>query len=497
MKTQLLQLDPFDDSPSTREKLRWIQADRVVLVWPAYGEVLRRRLDLVLLQREARRHGAQLGLVCHDPKVRDNAEELGLPVFDDPDRIDRQPWPAPASKSGTLPAPPSEARRPLPPRPAPSSPPSRKGEPFRRAALVSAVALSLLSLAAVVGPVAVVELDPVEIPVEASVAIVLAPAGPASVAAVAISSRSLRTEVEGSLRSPTSGSVSAPTSFAEGTVLFSAIGESEVVIPEGSGVRAGLVGGPRFVTVERALIPAGGGTPVRVPIRSASPGPQGNVPAGSIVAVEGTLGLQVTVSNPSPTEGGAQAQVPGVSVSDAEQVRAALERQLLQEANARWTDLLEQGEALLPGSIRIATVTRAETEPDVGQPSESVEVRLTLVVETPAYQMADLEQVVAEAVGGAVPAGRQVFRESIRYELTPRRDPSGWGYLLRVYALTYDPGSGASVGSLIAGRRIEAAAPLLRGQVDLDRQPVIRIWPTWWPWLPILPFRIQTSWASG
>ncbi len=97
MKTQLLYLDSHDDSASTLEKLRWAQADRVVLVWPSHGRVLHRRVDLVLLSREAGRQAAQLGVLSHDPDVRASALRLGLPVFDDLDAISRQPWPAKSS----------------------------------------------------------------------------------------------------------------------------------------------------------------------------------------------------------------------------------------------------------------------------------------------------------------------------------------------------------------------------------------------------------------
>ncbi|MCJ7708643.1 MAG: hypothetical protein MUO38_13640, partial [Anaerolineales bacterium] len=92
MKVQIIHLDPQDDRISVSDKLGWVQAPRVLLVWPSHGRLLSQRLDLVLLQRRARRVGAHLGLVTHDPEVRDHAQSLGIPVFDSPDNLPEEGW---------------------------------------------------------------------------------------------------------------------------------------------------------------------------------------------------------------------------------------------------------------------------------------------------------------------------------------------------------------------------------------------------------------------
>ncbi len=92
MKTQIIRLDPEDDHHSAREKLRWAKAPRVVLVWPGRGRALVRRLDMVLLQRQAQALGIQLGLISFDPQVEVIAEELGIPIFETIERIDQATW---------------------------------------------------------------------------------------------------------------------------------------------------------------------------------------------------------------------------------------------------------------------------------------------------------------------------------------------------------------------------------------------------------------------
>ena len=81
MKTQIIQLEAYDDTVSVRDKMGWGQTSRILLVWPAQGRPLDRRLDLVLLLRHSLALGAQLGLVTQDSQVRLTALELSIPVF--------------------------------------------------------------------------------------------------------------------------------------------------------------------------------------------------------------------------------------------------------------------------------------------------------------------------------------------------------------------------------------------------------------------------------
>ena len=66
MKTQILQLETYDDQVSACDKIKWSQADRILLVWPARGKILNRKLDLLLLKRQSIAQGAQLALVTRD-----------------------------------------------------------------------------------------------------------------------------------------------------------------------------------------------------------------------------------------------------------------------------------------------------------------------------------------------------------------------------------------------------------------------------------------------
>ncbi len=92
MKTQVIQLERYDDVISTRDKLGWSKAPRVVLVFPTRGRILQRKLDLILLIRYARLQAMQIALVTMDPVVRDHATEVGLPFFNSIRQAQRKAW---------------------------------------------------------------------------------------------------------------------------------------------------------------------------------------------------------------------------------------------------------------------------------------------------------------------------------------------------------------------------------------------------------------------
>src|SRR5215207_10030794 len=91
-KAEFLQLEPDDDAISVRDRLTFLRGKRVLLIWPENGTVLTRKLDLVLIQREAVRQAIRLALVTHDDEVTRHAEELGLSAFETIGESERKRW---------------------------------------------------------------------------------------------------------------------------------------------------------------------------------------------------------------------------------------------------------------------------------------------------------------------------------------------------------------------------------------------------------------------
>ena len=47
--------------------------------------------------------------------------------------------------------------------------------------------------------------------------------------------------------------------------------------------------------------------------------------------------------------------------------------------------------------------------------------------------------------------------------------------------------------ALVRGHSPEAAARALQNGLELAGPPVIKLTPAWWPWLPLVPFRVIMS----
>ena len=68
-KHEFVQLEPGEDVASVRDRLTVLRGQHVLLIWPEKGTALNRKLDLVLVQREAMRLAIRLALVTHEPEV--------------------------------------------------------------------------------------------------------------------------------------------------------------------------------------------------------------------------------------------------------------------------------------------------------------------------------------------------------------------------------------------------------------------------------------------
>src|SRR5688572_26645758 len=92
MKPEYIQLEAGEDIASVRDRLSFIRGKRVLVIWPETGTALIRKLDLVFLQREARRRVIQLALVTHDPQVITHASELEISTFETIKEAENSKW---------------------------------------------------------------------------------------------------------------------------------------------------------------------------------------------------------------------------------------------------------------------------------------------------------------------------------------------------------------------------------------------------------------------
>ncbi len=499
MKVQIIHLEEHDDLSSARDKLGWVKAPRALFVWPEFGTPIRRQLDLVLLKRRASELNLQLGLVTHDPQVRDHARQIGMPVFESVEALSESGWRRSRAERRR-----SQSRR----QPRPLSPPPLQdsgsgtestGHRNRIIALLL-VAIAWTALAGILLPWAEIVVAPETETRQVAVDLILAPSTSLDTPPGQVPARRLTIEVEGSRQAATTGRVAIPSTRAGGAAQLTNLTAEAILVPAGSGLRPSDPAGPRFRTLETVELPEGEGATVEVRIEAVEPGSEGNLAAGQLTSLEGPLGLQMRVTNLQPIRGGGEAFHLGVSAADA----AALETALWEELEARalqgLAELLEEDEQLSAESLRVFGNPRLQFDRAVGEASGRLSLTMHASFEALAYRAEAYEA----ALDGVLEADRRVESKSVPGSLQ-----------LEVGAVRWLPAGGLSV-ELLGTEQIYASPPLPAIQRSLRWTPAssvsgtlrdhyslglaqARLFPGWLPRLPLLGGRIQIllPWETG
>ena len=492
MKTQIITLESHDDLISVRDRLSWAKTPRILLVVPKYEKVALRQVDLKVLQRHASSLGAQLGLVTRMRSVREDAEALGIPVFESAGEAQRFAWPNPGRKRLPRHAPAKNLR-------------DRRREqgsvkeeawrshPVTRVGMFSIGVLSVLVLVALFIPRARVTLSPVT----QTQSIVLPVIASESVDSVFITgsvpAREKRIVLDGTQTVVVTGEGVIPQSKARGIVEFRNLTQGAVTIPTSTVVNAN---GVRFVITEDGVVDAGVGKKIELPIEAIEGGLAGNLDSETINAIEGRLGLSLSVTNPEPTSGGRE--LASVQASDDDRARAKdlLMKFLDGEARKKFLEEINSGDVLFENTIAVSQILLEEYDPPAG--AAGTKLTLTMQVEYSARftSASDLTELASLALNASLPSGFRAAAASdavtVKSVTTPSLNEDGsarWMMRAERNIVQYvDP---ANVTHLIQGFNVGEAQSRLEEVLPLESSPVITLSPSWWQWIPILPFRIE------
>jgi hypothetical protein len=492
MKLQIIELEAQDDRASVRDRLAWSQAPRVVLVFPNRGRTRLTRLDLVLLHRQAAQRGRELALVTRHPLLQSAAEAAGIPHFPSIDHVPEAEWPHARPNPSAL-VQPAESHHSgeLPPRPAATIPRPSRG--VQRWGWLGVAAISLFALAAAVVPSADIVLVPINETRQAMIALKASPSSPDGQPTGFLASRQVEVELEDTLRLPATGTALAPDSSARGEALFTNLSADPAAIPEGTSVRSSGHDQLRFITTVVAELPAGQGSTVSIPITAAQAGGSANLPAESLDSIDGPLGLLASVSNPQDLSGGSDRSQAAVAQADLLAVQRALEDQLLQQAGTALLDELQQGERLLPGSLRVVAVLDRTFDHAPGDLASSIGLRQQVRIGGLAAQQADLEAAVWRSIEAAPEEDWLPGRPSLAIDEITAGEDEGSGPNVKARWTVYRPLDRARLARAISGRSVDEADRILRGLAELAEIPQIRVHPSWLSRMPWIDSRIRLT----
>jgi len=489
MKTQIITLESHDDLIAIRDRMSWAKTPRILLVAPKFIRVNLRQVDLKVLQRHAATLGAQLGLVTRQRRFRADAEAVGIPVFTSTGEAQRIAW--------------VEIRRKRLKRKAPDKTLREKrgqvqvGEgawrahPWVRISVFLVGVVSVLALAALFVPRAQVRVSHltktqrIDIPVTAN------PSVKDVFITGSIPAREKRILVEGEQKVLVTGEGIVPQSNAKGVVTFRNLTEDEVEIPAGTILRSNEI---RFVTTEAGAVDAGVGETVELPIEAVDGGVSGNLEAETIDTVEGRLGLSLSVTNPEPTEGGRERASVQATDNDRMRARDLLLKSLEELARDGLLDEFNPGDVFFEDTFALSQVISENYDLPSGAPG--LQLTLTMQVEFTVLcaNASDLTELASLALNASLPPDFSPVSDKVNIEsmTEPRSmDDGSLRWTMRADREIVQRVNNARVIQLIMGLGSSEAQNRLEKNMPALNTPKVSLTPSWWPWVPIVPFRIE------
>jgi len=108
----------------------------------------------------------------------------------------------------------------------------------------------------------------------------------------------------------------------------------------------------------------------------------------------------------------------------------------------------------------------------------------------------DLTQLASLALNASLPSGFSPLSSSVEMEsvgLPVLGEDNSARWQLRAERQIIQSVDPAQITTLIRGLNVDEARSRLENSFAWESKPVISMFPTWWKWIPLLPFRIEIT----
>ncbi len=503
-----IQLEAYDDVISVKDRFQFVKAGRVLLVFPKKHKILQRKLDLVLIQREAIRRGLRLAIVAQDVTIFEHAEELNISAFYTVEDARTTRWKRPKNKVFT-----DRSTRPeeepqyyeLMAR-ATRLKPGMTPTQFRvwssfRGVIFGIVILAVIATLYGVIPSAQVTVTPASDQLNVTIPLV-ADANAATLDQLTVPADIRRFTENAIVTIETSGRRNAENSLAEGVVTFENLTAVAVFVPSGTIVETDGFEPIQFETVDDVAIAARQGATGDASIRAldSSSGVQGNLSANQIVNVDGTLANSVSVRNYNPTYGGGIRETAYVTQNDQERLVTLAQQQLKQ--NARTQILLSLDDSLsylVDDSITIVEERSLSYSAEVNAPADSISLTMQGIVEATVIDLTEARLAAFTNLGDYVSPGRVLDDSTLTFRLEEEDvrilDDGRVAFLMRIEGSTIVEIDPDELRERLSGLSTNEAYETLEKDYLLDPRypPEISVFPGVLGRMPIISARIEVN----
>jgi hypothetical protein len=189
-------------------------------------------------------------------------------------------------------------------------------------------------------------------------------------------------------------------------------------------------------------------------------------------------------------------EIPSVQASDVdrERVRDELMEDLEEQARAQLAEDIAAGDVLFEETFEVAQILLEEYDPPPG--AASTKLTLTMEVEFSARYVSasDLTELASLALNASLPSGFAAATEALTVKpvTEPRLgDDGSIRWTVRAERRVVQQIDKTRVTQMVQGVALRRAQALLKQNLPLEGSPEVRLSPAWWPWVPIVPFRIS------
>ena len=491
MKTTLIQLEQTDDFLSIKDKMQWNPSGRILLVVPHNNKSIHRRLDLVLLQRAAKKSGTQIAISTSQKPLKRLANLAGVNVYSTVLAAQKQEWPDQSpellNRNAFHQNKVCQIGKFLTDKQPIKVLPNWQKILFFTIGVLAPVAIILL-----LTPRATVSFIPNTTVMEMTLDFSASPDYSSSVLEGRIQAviRSINLSLTDSVA--TSGQASIPDHFAHGFVRITNLSDKIQLLPANCRIYSN-VADLQFQIVNPVVIPPGKGEFVDVPITSMVAGAVGNLPPLSINSISEPYSSYLEITNLVSTSGGTDITVNAVSDRDSQLLTDQVVQKLKSEALAQIENSSSSAIVNVPDSLEIVNQTY-ETNLGIGDPGDQLTMEMAA---TFTYLMIDKDNLekLATAFGDiSIPTGYQKVPGTLQVESPVikefnYRDRVVYGQIGINQSIrkTVDI---ARVVSAILGKSIKEAREIIETNLDLTRPPQILLSPPFWLWMPLIPSQI-------
>ncbi|MGA7193733.1 MAG: baseplate J/gp47 family protein [Anaerolineales bacterium] len=496
MKTQIITLESHDDLISVRDRMSWAKSPRILLVWPKFERITLRPVDLRVLQSHARTLGAELGLVTLIPNVKRNALGFSIPVFATTAEAQREAWPARRlPKSLRLR---KSALRNLRAMKDQSKVEEAKWRtnPIARVGFFTVGVLAVLTVAALFLPSAAIKLTPISQQQSIMISASANPSTESVFISGSVPAHQTSVLVTASQIMAITSQGSVPSNKAEGIARFTNLTQADLTIPAGTIIYT--TGSPsiQFQTVNITHLPGGSKKFVEVPIVAIDAGSSGNVAASAIQAIDGSLALSASVTNPNPTTGGTDLNATEAVDADRQHLHDQVMSELDQQAKQEITASIGAHDLLLPNTLKADAPSQEIYDPPAGQPGDTLKLTMSVQYSAQYVTADDLKSLAETVLDASMPMGFDSKPDTLQFNSTNTftEDQSGSTlFNLQVQRVLLRQIQFPQVIFLVRGFSPVNAKRVLQSNLPLAAPPEIDLSPSWWPWMPLIPFRITVQ----